>query len=124
MDAYKPIVAWLALLLVACGGGGDDGSASCSPAPSINSTPPTSAGVGEQYHYFVEWTVACIPFITSCGFELVQAPPGAGVDPIRRAVYWTPSPSDANSAVTFAIATSSDLCGHRATQSWIVIVSP
>jgi len=50
--------------------------------------------------------VACIPFFTDCGFALVQAP------------------SDANAAVTFAIATATDPCGHRATQSWIVIVSP
>jgi hypothetical protein len=120
MDAYKPLVAWLAVLLVACGGGDD--SPTCSPAPSINSTPPTSAKVGAQYEYHVDFTLAC--FIFNCGFELVQAPPGAVVSPRSSSVFWTPAPSDANSAVTFAIATFSDLCGHRATQSWIVIVSP
>ena len=99
MATYRRLAAYLVLLLVACGGGGDGGSSStCSPAPSINSTPPSN--------YRVEWTVACIPFFTDCGFALVQAP------------------SDANAAVTFAIATATDPCGHRATQSWIVIVSP
>ena len=112
----------LVVLLAACGGGGgDDSSASCSPAPSVNSTPPTSVRVGDQYQYRVEYTLACVLF---CGFDLVQAPPGAGVDNIRSAVYWTPGPADANRAVTFAIATETDLCGHRATQSWIVIVTP
>ena len=96
---YRRLAAYLVLLLVACGGGGDGGSSStCRPAPSINSTPPSSATAGVQYHYRVEWTVACIAFFTDCGFALVQAPPGAGVDP--------------------------NPCGHRATQSWIVIVSP
>ena len=107
MATYRRLAAYLVLLLVACGGGGDGGSSStCSPAPSINSTPPSSATAGVQYHYRVEWTVACIAFFTDCGFALVQAP------------------SDANAAVTFAIATATDPCGHRATQSWIVIVSP
>ena len=124
MDAYKPLVAWLAVLLAACGGGGgDDSSPTCSPAPAINSTPPTSARVGEQYRYQVDFTLACIPLFT-CGFELVQAPPGAGVSPSSSSVFWTPASPDANRAVTLAIATFSDLCGHRATQSWFVIVSP
>ena len=122
MEKYKRLVALLVALVAACGGGGDDGGSSCSPAPSINSTPPTTVRVGDQYHYFVEFTLACIPF--TCGVELVQAPPGAGIDNIRGAVFWTPTAADANRAVTFAIATSSDLCGHRATQTWIVIVSP
>ena len=123
MDAYKPLVASLAALLVACGGGGGDDSPTCTPAPSINSTPPTTARVGEQYRYQVDFTLACIPLFT-CGFELVQAPPGTFVSPSTSSVFWTPAPSDANRAVTLAIATFGDLCGHRATQSWIVIVSP
>lgn len=123
MDAHKPLVASLTALLVACGGGGGDDSPTCTPAPAINSRPPTSARVGEPYGYEVDFTLACIPLFT-CGFELTQAPPGAVVIARTSSVFWTPAPSDANRAVTFAIATFGDLCGHRATQSWIVIVSP
>jgi len=121
MGKYKRLAALLAVLIAACGGGSDD-RASCSPAASITSTPPTSVSVGQLYQYQVQFTLACIPLV-SCGFDLVQGPPGAGVDRTG-SVFWTPGAADANRAVAFAIATSSDLCGHRATQSWTVIVSP
>jgi hypothetical protein len=66
----------------------------------------------------------CIPFVTDCGVELLQGPAGAGVDPIRGAVFWTPSEGDANTGARFSIATKPDACGKRATQSWTVAVSP
>jgi hypothetical protein len=112
-----------AAMLGACGGGGGGDGASCSPAPSINSTPPTNAAVNQQYRYQVNFTLACIPLL-SCGFELLQGPAGAGIDARDGIVFWTPAASDANHSVQFTIGTFNDLCGHRATQSWLVLVSP
>ena len=119
---HKRGMLLMAALLVACGGGGGGDGASCSPAPAITSTPPTSATVNQQYQYQVDFTLACLFF--GCGFELLTAPPGAGIDNIRSAVFWTPDASQANRSVQFTIATFNDLCGHRATQSWLVLVSP
>jgi hypothetical protein len=107
-------------LLAACGGG-DDSNVTCSPSPSINSTPPTGAIVGQQYRYDVQFTLACIPFVTPCGLDLLQAAPGAGLS--GRTVFWTPAAADAGTSPQFTIATKSDPCGNRATQSWSVFVT-
>jgi hypothetical protein len=125
MDKRRRLLAVLvfANLLASCGGGGGGDGATCSPAPAITSTPPTNAAVNQQYQYQVNFTLACIPLL-SCGFELLQAPPGAGINARDGIVFWTPSASDANHTVQFKIATFNDLCGHRATQSWLVLVSP
>ncbi len=114
------------LLLSACGGGGDGagGSASCSPSPSINSAPPSQITVGQQYRYHVSFTMFCIPFFTDCGVELLGGPAGAGVDPIRGAVFWTPTAADVGAPRQFTLATKTDLCGKRATQSWSVRALP
>jgi hypothetical protein len=82
------------------------------------------AVVDEQYRYHVQFTMACIPFVTACGVDLLEGPPGAGVDPIRRAVFWTPSASDVNKTARFSIATKPDPCGKRALQSWSVFIPP
>jgi hypothetical protein len=110
----------LVMLLPACGGE-DGGQSSCSPAPAITSIPPTQAAVDQQYRYQVEFRVACV---LVCGDELrlLQSPPGAGVDHIRRAVFWSPAPSHRNTTVTFTLATPIDACGNRATQTWSVTV--
>src|ERR1700741_2304166 len=111
------------LLLSACGGGGGSGgggSASCSPSPRINSAPPTQVTVGQHYQYHVNFTMFCIPFFTICGVDFLSGPSGAGVDPIRAAVFWTPTPADVGAPRQFSIATKADLCGNRATQSWSV----
>lgn len=106
------------------GGGGSESGASCSPAPSIDSNPPTSVLVGDQYRYRVQITSACIPFVT-CGIDLIQGPPGAGIDGVRGSIYWTPSPDDLNTSKHFVIATAPDLCGNRAFQAFDVgVVSP
>ena len=113
--------------LAACGGGGGSGgggAVSCSPRPSITSTPPTTATVGQQYRYHARAQYACIPFLTHCGgIDGVQLPADAGIDNTRAAVFWTPSPSHANTIVGLAIATKPDPCGDRATQSWSVTVA-
>jgi len=108
-------------VLLGCGGGGgeSESGASCSPAPSINSNPPTSVVLGDQYRYRVEITLACLPFVT-CGIDLVQGPPGAGVDGVRGSIYWTPSSADLNTTQRFVIATAPDLCGNRAFQAFDV----
>lgn len=68
--------------------------------------------------------MACIPFFTPCGFDLLEGPPGAGVDRIRGVVYWTPAAADGNTSRRFTIATARDPCGNRAVQSWTVAVAP
>jgi len=81
--------------------------------------------LGDQYRYHVDATLACIPFFTCGGIALLQGPPGAGVDDIRGAVYWTPASTDLNRTVAFSITTSADLCGDRARQSWnVTVVAP
>ena len=108
------------VFLVGCGGGSGGGNASCSPPPSIDSSPPTSAAANEQYRYGIQWTVGC--FLFDCGINLIQGPSGAFIS--RGSLIWTPSATDANRSFTFVIATDSDLCGDRATQSWSVAVYP
>src|SRR5690348_5145642 len=102
MDKKARLLAVLTLasLLGSCGGGGD--GASCSPAPAITSTPPTNASVNQLYEYQVNFTLACIPLL-SCGFELLQGPPGAGVNGRDGSVFWLPAASDANQSVQFTI---------------------
>lgn len=121
----KKLSLMLLVLAASCGGGGDDGGsgATCTPSPSIDSTPPTQATVGVQYRYHVQFTMFCIPFFTACGVDLVRGPTGAGIDPIRVAVFWDPSSADAGTSQQFTIATKSDPCGNRATQSWTVSVN-
>ena len=108
------------VLAAGCGGGDDDG-ATCSPSPRFNSTPPTTATVGQQYRYDVDFTMACVPFVIPCSFELIQGPPGAGVTS-PGVVFWTPGQADAGMSRQFTIQTRADLCGDRATQSWSVSV--
>lgn len=109
-----------AVLSVSCGGGGGDGFGpdSCSDTPRINSTPTTTATVGQQYGYVVDWyhCLLCTTILP------VRLPPGAIV--IGSGIYWTPSANDINRDVSFAISTPSNACGDSATQSWTVTVHP
>ena len=122
--SWRSWLIGLIVLLAGCGGGGDGGGgASCSPSPRINSSASTQATVGQQYRYHVDARYACIPFFTDCGgIDAVQLPPGAGIDDLRDAVFWTPSAGSENATVPFTIATKPDLCGDRVTQSWSVTV--
>ena len=112
-----------------CGGGGDGGGLLCptnNPPPRISGSPPSVATVGQQYRYTADLSYSCLIFIVPaiCGApaEAAQLPPGAQV--ASRTVLWTPSASDVNRNVSFAIQTPADLCGGRARQSWTVTVHP
>lgn len=79
------------------------------------------ATVGQTYVYVVRAINSC--FVIFCGsLDAIRLPPGATIS--DRAVVWTPSAADVNRDVAFAIGTAPDLCGQRATQSWVVHVSP
>src|SRR4051812_14846435 len=96
------------LLLAGCSGGGGGGGSgkSCSPAPSITSTPPTEATVGVQYFYVVRQVKFCI---LDCGGVVPGTmPPGAVVDS-RDVILWTPAASQSGSTVQFKISTAPDV---------------
>ena len=123
-----------AVLLSACGGGGDDGGGRLfcqpnNPAPRIDGIPPTQATVGQEYRFFADAEWSCLggfplPVVpgTCFGIEGVQLPPGAQA--VSGSVVWTPPASSANTNASFTIRTPEDLCGGRATKSWVVSVSP
>jgi hypothetical protein len=116
------LAAW-AVLLCACGGG--DGGVTCTPPPTISSTPPTVASVGQQYGYVVQALYVCgfLPF--PCGdFNLVISPPGTQVDMALKYIYWTPTSEQANTDVRFRITVGPDACGDSTSQSWTVRVLP
>lgn len=112
------------VLLAACGGGGGGGGSNCSPSPAITSNPSRVATVGSQYQYVIDSHYYCLLGVCSSVVAL-SLPPGAqlnnGIDDY---VTWTPQSSDANTDVSFRIATDDDFCGDRATQSWSVHVYP
>jgi hypothetical protein len=116
------LAAW-AVLLCACGGG--DGGVTCTPPPTISSTPPTVASVGQQYGDVVQALYVCgfLPF--PCGdFNLVISPPGTQVDMALKYIYWTPTSEQANTDVRFRITVGPDACGDSTSQSWTVRVLP
>jgi alpha-tubulin suppressor-like RCC1 family protein len=119
------VLAGLAILVLigvaGCGGGGDDSGCTASPSPFITSTPPTTAVVGQNYIYSVDAQYNC--WIAVCSAIQAQLLP-AGASAGSGWVSWTPSPSQANGNFKFKIATMPDSCGHQATQSWTVHVSP
>jgi hypothetical protein len=115
------LVILLLLGVAGCGGGGGDLGCSASPSPSISSTPPTMAVVGQNYTYSVDAQYNC--WIAVCGAIQAQLLP-AGASASSWGVSWTPSRSQANGNFNFKIATMPDPCGHQATQSWTVHVSP
>lgn len=116
---------WRVALLVLAGcascrsGGGD---LTCVPAPSIASSPPASATVGQQYTYTVRASYVCGMFSLCGDIVAVELPPGANAD--ARSVAWTPSVDQSGGDFHFTIATPKDDCGDQATQSWTVHVNP
>jgi hypothetical protein len=117
------LLSVLGVAVAGCGGGGG-GGLDCTPAPAITSNPPTTATVGFEYQYVINSHYNC--FLGLCSsVESLTLPPGAqlhnGLDDY---LTWTPQPSDANTDVSFRIATDEDFCGDRATQSWSVHVYP
>jgi len=121
------IAAGFMLAALAGCGGGDDGDASCSPAPQITGIPPTVATVGVQYMYDFTASYACGIFVCYDA-DGVQLPPGAEIDHVYDYLVWYPTADYANKDVPFAIATPLDNCiaggGNRAIQSWTVHVAP
>jgi hypothetical protein len=124
------LLSCVAFLSACGGGGGGDGNLFCpsnNPAPRIDGIPGTQATVGQQYRFFADAEYSCLggfplPIIPGlCGaIEGVQLPPGAQA--VGGTVLWTPSASDVNANVSFRIQTPSDLCGGRASRSWVVSV--
>ena len=96
-------------------------SCSVDPAPQITSAPPTVATVSSLYEYYVRAQYACSIFVCA-DIVGVQLPPGA-VSEVS-VIRWTPPADQANRDVRFVIATRTDICGERATQSWTVHVYP
>jgi len=120
---------WGALLAViaGCGGSGGHWYDGCSPAPSISSTPDTVAYVGKPYVYGITAFHLCdalIPF-PCANVDAIRVPAGATFSDTQAPyILWTPSLSQANTYAAFEIATKTDACGGRATQSWTVYVVP
>lgn len=115
-----------ALALTACGSSGGNSGMTCNPGPQITSTPPTVATAGYQYTYYTKAAYVCggfLPFICN-NIVGVQLPAGAAIDAYYDSITWTPAAGQANTNVQFVIATESDACGNRATQSWTVHVYP
>lgn len=91
-------------------------------SPQIHSTPPGTATVGVRYRYDVDASYDCWPDVCN-DVEGVVLPAGASIDDYFDSVSWTPPDAAADTDVRFVIATREDVCGDRATQSWIVHVS-
>lgn len=107
------------VLFTACGGSGNS-AVSCSPKPNISSSPPARAIAGTEYGYYVSASKMCLIAVCSPRIEGLRLPVEAKID--YDTITWTPSLSQVGSAVSFKIATESDICGERATQSWKVHV--
>ncbi|MGC2165800.1 MAG: Ig-like domain-containing protein [Gallionella sp.] len=116
------LIAFSSLFITGCGGSRLD--VTCSPSPQFNSTPPTTATVGQQYNYVVHAVHECglLPF-TCANFYVVQAPSGTS-DGSPQNIAWIPSADQVDHDVHFAIATVPDYCGNSTTQSWNVRVLP
>ena len=102
--------------------GCDGGFGGCSPAPQINSSPPTVATAGVGYRYNIDARYICSAIFTCHSVEGVQLPAGAVINNNTHTLTWTPAASQVNTDVPFVIATEPDFCGARATQSWTVRV--
>jgi bacillopeptidase F len=88
-------------------------------APSITSTPPTSALEGSLYQYALS---AADPDGDVLGFSLQVAPPNMSVDPETGLVAWTPDGSQVGDHPVTARVT--DPGGLFATQSFTITVAP
>jgi DNA-binding beta-propeller fold protein YncE len=84
--------------------------------PSITSTPPTEATVGEQYTYKPVASGLSQP----ATWSLVDAPAGMTVDGTTGEVRWTP---DAPGDFTVTLSVAND-GGAFTTQSWTIHVNP
>jgi hypothetical protein len=98
----------------------------CDPPPNISSSPPTSATAGYQYRYYTDASYVCGMILPAICNNIVglQLPAGATIDQFYDSVTWTPGANDANKNVPFKIATETDACGKRSSQSWTVHVHP
>ena len=105
------------------GSGGGEFEFYCEPAPQITSTPPSTATVGNLYSYHITAMYNCGGLVCN-SVDGVQLPPGAVIDDYYDQLTWTPGDNYANTDVHFVIATETDFCGDRATQSWTVHVYP
>lgn len=114
------LVMIMSIGVTACGM--PDGDITCTPPPQITSAPPTSAIVGQQYVYNADASYLCGMWSICNNIVGLQLPPGAGIDDVCGCVTWTPTTNQANTNVRFVIATGTDDCGDRATQSWTVHV--
>ena len=115
----------LTVMVIGCGGsGGNDVVETCSPRPSISSTPPTIAVVGQQYRYVINAVHQCGFVLTCDDVNALRLPALALLNNPPPFITWTPSASQVNTDAPFAIATVPDDCGNRVTQTWIVHVSP
>jgi hypothetical protein len=126
MRAKAWFLSALLALLSACGGGEGGIFDSCTPPPSISSTPQSTATVGQEYVYGIHAIHLCggiIPFPCR-NVDALRLPAGATFSDTQAPyILWTPSPSQANSNAAFEIATKPDSCGDRVTQSWTVYVT-
>ncbi len=86
--------------------------------PAVSSAPPTTATVGQVYQYDASATDSSGATVT---YALIQAPPGATVDPQSGEVLWTPQASD-SATVGFALR-AYDPTGGYSQQTWSVTVS-
>lgn len=115
----RPLV--LLVLLALLGGCGGGGGVSCTPAPTITSSPPTTATAGYPYVYVVNAQWNCLLGICN-SIDGITLPEGAIVDDYYDTITWAPSSALIGQRVYFNIATEPDFCGDSATQSWYVIV--
>jgi len=87
-------------------------------APSITSTPPTSATEGSLYSYTV---TASDADGDALGYSLDVAPAGMSIDAASGLIAWTPGPAQVGSQAVTARAT--DPGGLFATQSFTIAVA-
>ncbi|MGH3373021.1 MAG: prealbumin-like fold domain-containing protein, partial [Nocardioidaceae bacterium] len=84
------------------------------PPPTITSTPPTEATVGQKYTYAAGATGS-----QPITWNLLSPPPGMTVNSATGLVQWTPT-----AAGGFGVTLGASNAGGSATQTWTISVAP
>lgn len=113
------VISLLAATLTSCGGGSGNGNNNILPpadSVSFTSTPPLSASEGQDYIYTIS---AENSGTTAVSYRLAAGPAGAVL--AGNTLTWTPTPSEARVANSFALSATAGTATAR--QSWSVTPS-